>query len=101
MPERQAKHWSDRVSQGGSLVIVKVNGDNADRAQEILRSSADEVRAHEAGEPSESDAHSDFPNYGSDGGSSQWGQRVLRVLDDEVVIGERTVTRDKGSKKFD
>jgi hypothetical protein len=77
-------------------VIVRVKPGNSERAQEILRRTAIEVHAHEA--EGEVD---DFSNFGSDGGTSQWGQRVLSVRDDEVVVADRTVSRDEGSRKFD
>jgi uncharacterized membrane protein len=100
--EQHAKHWADRVSEGGSLLVVRTKDGNAARAEEILRATAAEVRTHGAESDETSETHTDFPNYGSDGGSSQWGQRVLRVNDnDEVVVSERTITRDKGSKRFE
>lgn len=102
VPKRHAKEWSDRLALGGSLVVVRVNTENVNRAEAIVRARAEEVRSHDQADTVDTtDPHADFPNYGSDGGSSQWGQRVLGVEGDESVVKERTITRDKGSKKFD
>jgi hypothetical protein len=38
------------------------------------------------------DPHSDAPNFGEEGGSSQWGQRVLTA----DGVKERTISRDSG-----
>ncbi len=97
IPESDAKRWSELVEQGGSLVVVRVNDDTHDRAVRLLRAHAPEsllehdVAVKESGftyDPA--DPHSSAPNYGDEGGSSQWGQTVLRIEDGEERIAERT-----------
>jgi hypothetical protein len=41
------------------------------------------------------DPHRDAPNFGEEGGSSEWGQRVLTA----DGIKQRTVSRDAGTGK--
>jgi hypothetical protein len=103
VPETQAKHWAERVAEGGCLVIVRLEGEKGEHAFGILSHTADEVRVYEHGCDTGDDpeASRDFPSYGSEGGPSEWGQRVLSVKDDEVVIRGRTISRDKETKRLD
>lgn len=105
LPENDAKHWADLMqSGGGALVLVRVDEENSSRARAILDGQgASDTRTHDAtiGEsgPDESLAHADRENFGDEGGSSQWGQTVLRS--DSVGPSERTFSRDRGSKQLD
>lgn len=101
VPEKAGEHWSRAVAQGGPLVIIRANDDNAERALSVLESAgAEEIRQHEPAvgasgvEPSH--PHAAPENYGEEGGSSQWGQKVLRVEEDETVVAKRTFSRFGG-----
>lgn len=100
MHNGQPATWCERdfrkedVTCDMAVVSVRATGDQVQRAQEILRASAIEISVD--GAQPETDADAEFANYGSDGGPSQWGQRVLRVEGDQAVVADRTLTRDKG-----
>ena len=86
IPESDAKRWADVVTEGGSLVAVRVNRDNSDRAIRILREHRPEsllehpVAVKESGESFDPDnPHTSAPNYGDEGGSSQWSNPVLHA----------------------
>lgn len=96
-----AEQLGDATEKGGSLVTVRVNEDNIERARQILR-------ARSSSEPGVLDAAvnegggSDPANYGGEGGSSQWGQTVLRGdKEGDDAVAERTASRDKKPKKMD
>lgn len=105
LPENDAKHWADLMqSAGGALVLVRVDEENTGPARNILVDhGASDVRLHDAkiGEsgPDVSLAHADHANFGDEGGSSQWGQTVLRA--DSKKPAERTFSRDRSSKQLD
>jgi len=108
IPEKDAQRWANAVEGGGSLVAVRVNEETATRAAEVLHNHRPEaIDQHQpaiketGGEFDPGDPHSSSPNFGDEGGSSQWGQTVLRVEDGEEKIAERTVSRDVGSRKLD
>jgi hypothetical protein len=95
MSKADADRWTQAVREGGTLVLVRVNDDNAGRARSIIAShepvdvAEHDPAVHESGlDPS--DPHARPANYGEEGGSSQWGQRVLRP----DGIADRTVSRD-------
>jgi uncharacterized membrane protein len=98
VPETDAKNWAQKVEQGGSLVTVRVNEGTHDRAIRVLRAHAPEslmehdVAVKQSGTAAfdPDDPHSSAPNYGDEGGSSQWTQTVLRVRDGEEQVAERT-----------
>jgi len=109
VPEEQGRHWAERLGKGGGLVVVRASGEEpATRAESILATAgADEVRRYAAvvqstGGYDPADAHAAPGNYGEEGGSSQWGQTVLRVKDDEETeVAERAFSRDRGSERLD
>lgn len=98
VPETDAKNWAHKVEQGGSLVVVRVNDETHDRAIRLMRAHGPEaltehlVAIKQSGVPTfdPEDPHSSAPNYGDEGGSSQWTQTVLRVEDGEERVVERT-----------
>jgi len=101
LPEAEARRYAEQVEQGGSLVAVRVNEDTANRAVEVLdRHRPQAIQQHEPAvkesgvEFDPANPHSSAPNYGDEGGSSQWGQTVLRVEDGEDKVQERTRSRD-------
>jgi uncharacterized membrane protein len=105
VPEEHGRHWSDRVASGGTLVIVRANDDTRDRAESALTASgAEEIRRHQqtvqsSGGYDPADPHTDAGNFGEEGGSSQWGQTVLR--DGGTTVAERTFSRDRKPEKLD
>jgi uncharacterized membrane protein len=107
VPEQQGRHWADRVAQGGTLVLVRANDDTAERAESALASAgAEEIRSHRetvqaSGGYDPADPHTTAADYGDEGGSSQWGQTVLRVDGDETRVAERTFSRDRKPEKLD
>jgi hypothetical protein len=107
VPEEQGRHWADRVAHGGTLVLVRVNDDTADRAESALSSAgAEEIRRHhgtvqQAGSYDPGDPHTAPSDYGEEGGSSQWGQTVLRVEGNRTKVAERSFSRDRQPKKLD
>jgi len=101
VPESEARRYAEYVEQGGSLVAVRVNEDTANRAVQVLHDHHPEtIQQHEPAvketgvEFDPADPHSSAPNYGDEGGSSQWGQTVLRVENGEERVQERTRSRD-------
>jgi hypothetical protein len=102
VPEGQARRWADAVSKGGALVIVRVNDDNRFRARAVLESqtvidvSEHDAAVRESGVYDPANPHTEPANYGDEGGSSQWGQTVLRVDENgETKVVDRTTSRDK------
>lgn len=98
VPEAEGRYWSDALASGGALVIVRANDDTEHRAAESLHSAgAREVRQHSATVGASgvdpADPHASPENYGEEGGSSQWGQTVLRVREGESTIAKRTFSR--------
>jgi hypothetical protein len=97
VPPEKAHEYSNLLQSGGTLVLVRVSPDTYSRAHAVLKQQqALELNYHgEAiGEPQGFDPerpHSDAANYGSNGGSSQWGQTVLT----SEGLHERTVSRDR------
>jgi hypothetical protein len=91
-----ADRWAQAVREGGTLVLVRVSDDCADRARSVIAShepvdvAEHKPAVHESGGFDPSDPHSRAADYGDEGGSSQWGQRVLRP----DRIADRTVSRD-------
>lgn len=106
VPEHHAKRWSEAVHRGHSLVVVNAGGDRADAAVRILLNhDADSVERNGEALSRESnydptDPHTEAADFGDEGGSSQWGQNVLRPGREDQVA-ERTVSRDAGTKKLD
>jgi len=101
LPEAEARRYSQVVEQGGCLVAVRVNEDTTSRAIEVLHQHQPEaIRHHEPAiketgvDFDPADPHTDAPNYGDEGGSSQWGQTVLRVEDGQERVEPRVRSRD-------
>jgi uncharacterized membrane protein len=82
VPEHEAHHWAEGVRRGGTLVAVRAGDKTAHAAQSILdqhgaldiETGARQWR-EEGWRPG--DPHADAPNFGDEGGSSQWGRQVL------------------------
>lgn len=77
VPEADAKRWADVVTRGGSLVAVRVNPDNKDRAILTLREHRPEsllehqVAVKESGNDYDpANPHTDAPSYGDEGGAT-------------------------------
>ena len=94
----RAQELAESVGSGGAVVLVRASDCNADEARSVLsqhgavRTSQHNVTVQEAGESEVEPA-----NFGDEGGSSQWGQRVLRP----DGLAKRTISRDKGTQASD
>lgn len=79
MSDEEAQHWAEGLRRGGTLVAVHGGEELTDKAQSVLdRHGALDVDAHRGEEGwSVEDAHAEAPNFGDEGGSSQWGRSVL------------------------
>jgi hypothetical protein len=81
IPENDARAWEEGLRSGGTLVTVRTSEEHADRAQRIL----DQHGAIGIGNDSEvtdqgweaDNPHREAPNFGDEGGSSQWGRTML------------------------
>jgi len=89
-------------NRAGVLVMVRVDQENGEKAEEILKKNKPEALAtHNAairesgGNFDPEDPHTDAPNFGDEGGSSQWGQTVLRAEQDSPA--KPVVSRDRGT----
>jgi hypothetical protein len=91
VPGHEAKYYEEASRRGGMLLIVRIDEDGAlqDRAQTILdRHGALDVEESAVVWRSEGwdpdDAHSDAPNYGEEGGSSQWSRTALTAAEERA-----------------
>jgi hypothetical protein len=88
VPGHEAKYYEEAIRRGGTLVIVRALGeDMAERAQSLLdRHGALDVEAAAADWRQEGwnpqDPHSDAPDYGDEGGSSQWSHTALTAAEE-------------------
>lgn len=84
VPGHEAKYYQEAIRRGGTLVIVRTNDELAERAQSILdRHGALDVSRLVSSWVSETShtekAHTEPPNLGDEGGSSEWPRRVGKV----------------------
>ena len=78
VPEREAQQLTEALREGGTVVVVHAGDKTWDAARAILdqhgaldpRSILDQARL-EGWDPA--DPHSDAPNFGDEGGASDWG----------------------------
>lgn len=70
-----------RVSPGpsGVMLTVQIDESTSALAESVLRSAGASLptSSGESGGFDPADPHTDAPNYGDEGGSSQWGRTVL------------------------
>jgi uncharacterized membrane protein len=75
--DREAGLYAEAVRRGGSLIAVEAGEEVAARVQSILdRHGAVDIDEHSRAWSTE-DPHTEAANFGDEGGSSQWGRRVL------------------------
>lgn len=82
VPGHEAKYYEEAVRGGGTLVIVRSEGEKAEDAQSILdRHGALDLHEDPSAARTEGwkpdDPHSDAANFGDEGGSSQWSHNAL------------------------
>lgn len=98
IPERDVALLQESVRRGGTIVAVHSGEAGIEDAKSVLdRHGALDVH-EEAREWSESgwtleDAHADAPNFGDEGGSSQWGRSVLSAGDEGKPSRSRVYER--------
>jgi len=108
VPETEARKWSDAMQGGGALVIIRTVPENEQRAVDILKAhQADIVARHEVAvrqsgpdyDPANPHTQNSVGDVGEEGGSTQWGQTVLRADSDEPA--KRTFSRDVPPRRLD
>jgi uncharacterized membrane protein len=99
VPGHEAKYYEEAIRRGGTLILVRAREEEmADRARSLLdRHGALDVEATAADWRQEgwdpADPHSDAPEYGDEGGSSQWSHTAL------TAAGQRAKSRVYPSKR--
>jgi len=92
VPGHEAKYYHEAVRHGGTLIIVPTEAEHI--AQDILD-------RHGAVDPTEGwkpdDPHSDAPNFGDEGGSSQWSHVALTASERKPQSRVYPDKRDKSS----
>jgi len=108
VPEKEASKWADVMQAGGALVIVRAAAESEQRAVDILKAhDADTVARHQVAalqsgpdyDPANPHTQNSLGNVGDEGGSTQWGQSVLRADSDQPA--KRTFSRDVEPKRTD
>jgi hypothetical protein len=86
VPGHEAKYYEEAIRRGGTLLMVRADEGSVERAQAVLdRHGALDVEETALAWRSEgwnpNDPHSDAPEFGDEGGSSQWSRTDLTASD--------------------
>ncbi|MGH9630130.1 MAG: hypothetical protein ACRD7E_17575 [Bryobacteraceae bacterium] len=104
VPESEAGHYAEGIKRGGTLVVVRADGDGAEKALAILNRHG----AVDVDERAESwkktgwsgfDPHSEPQTYGSEGSPSDWGRTTISDTRRAAArVYRRDFGRETGSK---